>query len=854
MASLPADFYVKAIQFTKGVHRDQYPAIDPTGPELSLAGKVVIITGASRGIGGRGIVPAFAKAGAKALVLVARDETKLNAVAKEAKKLNADLETLVYPVDIADGAGIKTLFEKVSATYGHADVLVNNAAVMTALDTIMTSDPKTWMDDLTTNVGGAFYPTFHFLRSLPPTSHGTIVNVTTIAHWVVPGMSSYVLAKLASLQLAAYVAAETAPQGNVTAVGLHPGLVHTDMTSDYFRPFAQDSPALVGGTAVWLCSERARFLNGRFVAVNWDVEDLYERRREIVEGGLLKLDMRFRHQTWGPLDSLLGAHVEVVGPDELEHGVVVDGAVLGHGELVAVDELGQEDLDLLQGKVEADAHAGARREGDVRRVGAVLDLLRVPAVGVEAGGVVPDQVVVVNVVQGGDADGVLGQLVAAGEDHVNLGGAGWLVRGVVATLGLLDVLVEEGELLGEVGGDLGVLVKVVVDELLKQTLLHAGIGDDAVEEPGEEGGGGGEAGAGGDDEGLHDALAGQLVAARVAGAEDIVDHVVGLESGLLQLEVLGALGGVVDGLVHHIDDAAAGVAQALGVAEGQGGVPAAHGGDLLVELEGLGDADDHFMGRGVDGGEVLEVHAEDELADGLGAELEHVGIDVPCLVLVVELVKDLESILDGSLHGRGIVADSLGAEGGWEELVNLLPLRRVGVAKEDAGLLVLDGVEGVAGNDVLCEEVALGEEDVGEGRVVGVVDDGAHVVGLEERAVLLEEALVVAQVVWVDLEVVADEGEALGTGDLADGVAIDGDGDGSVGGEDVGDCCQSIVSGDEADALELLLLDYSGEALDGLPLWSTTAKWEAARCWRPSSSVEAGISNSVVTEGSSPNR
>ncbi|GKT46788.1 short chain dehydrogenase gsfE [Colletotrichum spaethianum] len=291
MASLPVDFYVKAIQFTKNVHREEYSAINPTNPELSLAGKVVIITGASRGIGARGLVPAFAKAGAKALVLVARDEAKLNAVAKEAKKLNSDLETLVYPVDMGDEAGIKALFEKVNATYGHADVLVNNGGVKTELKTILTSDPKAWMDDLNTNIGGAFYPTFYFLKSLPATSHGTIINFTTIAHWVVPTMSSYALAKLASLQLAAYVAGETAEQGNVTAVGLHPGLVHTDMTYKHLRPFALDSPELVGGTAVWLCSEKARFLNGRFVAANWDVEDLYERRKEIVEEGMLKIDV-----------------------------------------------------------------------------------------------------------------------------------------------------------------------------------------------------------------------------------------------------------------------------------------------------------------------------------------------------------------------------------------------------------------------------------------------------------------------------------------------------------------------------------------------------------------------------------
>lgn len=102
-------------------------------------------------------------------------------------------------------------------------------------------------------------------------------------------MSSYFLSKLAALQLSAFVAAENE---NVTAVSVHPGLVATDMTLDMFRPFAFDAPALVGGTAVWLCSGRARFLGGRFVAVNWDVEELEGRREEIVRDGLLEVGIR----------------------------------------------------------------------------------------------------------------------------------------------------------------------------------------------------------------------------------------------------------------------------------------------------------------------------------------------------------------------------------------------------------------------------------------------------------------------------------------------------------------------------------------------------------------------------------
>jgi hypothetical protein len=51
LSKLPKDFYVTSMQFTKNAHHDAYPAIDPCLPEHSLAGKVVIVTGASRGIG-----------------------------------------------------------------------------------------------------------------------------------------------------------------------------------------------------------------------------------------------------------------------------------------------------------------------------------------------------------------------------------------------------------------------------------------------------------------------------------------------------------------------------------------------------------------------------------------------------------------------------------------------------------------------------------------------------------------------------------------------------------------------------------------------------------------------------------
>ena len=93
------------------------------------------------------------------------------------------------------------------------------------------------------------------------------------------------------MQLTGYVAAE---QQNVTAVSLHPGIVPTHMNVESFRKFALDSPHLAGATAVWLCSEQARWLTGRFVNTNWDMEDLLDRKDEVLKEDLLKIDLKGR--------------------------------------------------------------------------------------------------------------------------------------------------------------------------------------------------------------------------------------------------------------------------------------------------------------------------------------------------------------------------------------------------------------------------------------------------------------------------------------------------------------------------------------------------------------------------------
>jgi len=103
-----------------------------------------------------------------------------------------------------------------------------------------------------------------------------------------PGLSSYSMTKLVALQISAYLEAE---YPHLTSVSLHPGTVLTDMTIEPLVRFSVDTAELVGAVAVWLSTGDRKFLSGRYITVNWDVEELVARKEEIVKGGKLKINL-----------------------------------------------------------------------------------------------------------------------------------------------------------------------------------------------------------------------------------------------------------------------------------------------------------------------------------------------------------------------------------------------------------------------------------------------------------------------------------------------------------------------------------------------------------------------------------
>ena len=274
------------LQFTRTTYQDVYSAIDPVSPELSLAGKVAIVTGASRGIGANGLAPAFAKAGVKGLILLARNGGQLEEVAAQIRANSPRTEVMWESVNICVRAEVEKVFAKIKEKFGHADVLVNNVGINAGKEdgNLEAQDPDKWWSNFEVNGKGTFLVTRSFIRLLPNSDiPATLINVVSAGAWsVIPSQSGYCISKLLSLQQIPFVAQE---HPNITAIALHPGMLATDMHDKAFQEyFDLETPELVGGLAVWLSHEHAKFLSGRFIASQWSVVELLQRKDEITSG------------------------------------------------------------------------------------------------------------------------------------------------------------------------------------------------------------------------------------------------------------------------------------------------------------------------------------------------------------------------------------------------------------------------------------------------------------------------------------------------------------------------------------------------------------------------------------------
>jgi NAD(P)-dependent dehydrogenase (short-subunit alcohol dehydrogenase family) len=123
-----------------------YPFLEPSNPVLSAAGKSVLITGVSGGIG-KAIAQAWAIAGAKSIVITGRKADVLHAVKEQLEKAN-DSKTIIIVVaaDVTKEEDMERLWEQANKQVGRIDVLINNAGSLTQAR-IGANEPSKWWQD-----------------------------------------------------------------------------------------------------------------------------------------------------------------------------------------------------------------------------------------------------------------------------------------------------------------------------------------------------------------------------------------------------------------------------------------------------------------------------------------------------------------------------------------------------------------------------------------------------------------------------------------------------------------------------------------------------------------------------------
>lgn len=293
MSSIQSQF----LDFT--THHDRHDAIDPrTTLKGAADGKVVFISGASRGIG-QATAVAFAQAGARAVYLTARSEDALKETQAKIQAANPDTRCGFAVCDVTVAADVEAAVADCVTQFGGIDVADANAGFLGPWVKIGESDPEGWWKNWQVNVQGAYhvirFTLPHLIQSAKAHaetggSSGHLILLSSIgAQLLMPGASDYQTAKHAINRLCEFVQNDHDEDG-IKCFAIHPGGVATELghaMPEQLHEYLTDAPDLAACFAVWLTSGDADWAKGRYLSATWDVTELASRKDEIVGNDLL---------------------------------------------------------------------------------------------------------------------------------------------------------------------------------------------------------------------------------------------------------------------------------------------------------------------------------------------------------------------------------------------------------------------------------------------------------------------------------------------------------------------------------------------------------------------------------------
>jgi len=246
---------------------------------MSIQGKVIVITGAARGIG-QEYARSFGAAGAR---IVAADISDCSATIDLVKKGRAD--AIGVKLDVADAASAMAMAQAATNAFGRVDGLVNNAALYATLrggrfDTIAEAD---WDATMAINVKGIWNCCKAVVPVMRQAGGGSIVNISSLAAtYGMPFGLHYTTSKAAVIGLSRGLARELGRDG-IRVNALAPGTVLTDATREFFGQKFEKAverirtdqtiqrslmPVDLVGTVMWLLSDASAFVTGQTISVD----------------------------------------------------------------------------------------------------------------------------------------------------------------------------------------------------------------------------------------------------------------------------------------------------------------------------------------------------------------------------------------------------------------------------------------------------------------------------------------------------------------------------------------------------------------------------------------------------------
>jgi 3-oxoacyl-[acyl-carrier protein] reductase len=240
---------------------------------FDLSQKVVIVTGASRGIG-RGIAEVLASRGAHVVAAARAD----NAAAAVEGIRNAGGSAEAATLDVTDSASVEAMIDGVMSRHGRIDVLVNNAGI--ARDQLMLRMKREeWDDVITTNLTAAFTCVHAVLKPMIKRRAGRIISISSVVGQMGnAGQANYAASKAGLIGFSKAVAREVASR-NITVNVVAPGLVDTDMTKAVAEKAQAEwtsliplqrlgTPQDIASAVCFLASDEAAYITGQVLAVN----------------------------------------------------------------------------------------------------------------------------------------------------------------------------------------------------------------------------------------------------------------------------------------------------------------------------------------------------------------------------------------------------------------------------------------------------------------------------------------------------------------------------------------------------------------------------------------------------------